>query len=254
MFRDFKRRPDNTNLAVLNSEAKKRWPLALVVLAMVFFLCGVGFVVSQYKTNSAFPIAAYLSKIQQWMQPPKKPEPVMVAKIKKDLAEVQTDEPIQFVFYSTLPNMQISPEPTKTDQAMAVLVANKSNSKVANVREANIKETNIKVVNSKPASMPSISNSIVKAEELENELAEHLSKTISNKNYVLQLGIFRTLAAAERYKNSVAKLGYQSRITPIIMSGKKVYRVQLGPYNMQQAAADQRELKKTGVSAIVRKT
>lgn len=50
-------------------------------------------------------------------------------------------------------------------------------------------------------------------------------------NYILQVGSFKQVSAADQVKARLALLGFQAYIEPGVINGEGVYRVRIGPYN-----------------------
>ncbi|MBV9575046.1 MAG: SPOR domain-containing protein [Gammaproteobacteria bacterium] len=158
-----------------------------------------------------------------------------VEKVKAKLANrSEGEQPIHFEFYSTLPTMQVS-VPSMSDaepKSKVVAVANKTSDEI--------------ITSSLPVTAPA---SIVNADELEQEVSDHLKQI----NYFVQLGLFHNKIAAENYRKTLADEGFETVVIKTSVVDKQFYRVQLGPFaNKEQAKQTQELLKKKGVNAILR--
>src|SRR4029078_10203951 len=91
--------------------------------------------------------------------------------------------------------------------------------------------------------------SIFDAEKLQLALKNEFKQidnqsTVSNNNhYILQMGVFKNAAGAERLRASLAKSGFSVKVGKTVLAGKEVYSVQIGPFiNKNQAVLAQRQL------------
>lgn len=214
-----------------------RWGRVMIVFLSVAFFAGLSFFSFQYKQNTLFNsfLSSYFGQVENWIAARKNhlqkglADDEDKAKKKSVIAQKnQSPRPIHFEFYTALPNMQVAlPTP---------------------IMEVKKPET-IKVVAEKKMQVDK-KIAVVSAEELEKELAEHFKQA----NYIVQLGVFRTSAAAYKYHKSITEAGFQASVVPLRSLQKETYRVQLGPFfNKLEAKGAQLKLKKQGMDGIVLK-
>lgn len=212
------------------------WRRVMGVTLFVAFFSGLGFLFFQYKKNtlSSF-FSSYFGQVENWIAARKNHLQKGLAndenKTKKKPVIAQKNpppRPIHFEFYTALPNMQVDmPTP---------IVEMKKPEVVKTVAEKK-KQTSKNIA-------------VVSAEELEKELAEHFKQA----NYIVQLGVFRTSAAAYKYHKAMTEAGFQASVVPLRSAQKETYRVQLGPFfNKLEAKGAQLKLKKQGMDGIVLK-
>jgi cell division protein FtsN len=76
-------------------------------------------------------------------------------------------------------------------------------------------------------------------------------KTLSDKQYVLQVGSFQNLSDAEKLKANLAFLGITANIQHVTVNRQAWHRVRTGPYkNKQQLYKSQKTLKKNNIASI----
>lgn len=152
-------------------------------------------------------------------------------KPKTTTAHKEDREQIHFEFYTALPNMQVS---------TPALLENKPEVKK---KAAALVE---KVV--EPTKSSALKNVVVVSQD---ELEQEFSDRLQQKNYIVQLGIFQTQGAAERYQKSLSHQGLKAKVAKGMIADKEIYRVQLGPFNQKdQAKLTEKLLQKKGISSI----
>lgn len=163
--------------------------------------------------------------------------------------------PIHFEFYTALPNMQVKVDTSNENEAKNfkpnMPVNTKTELALSNhLNQATTGNSEKVIVDANKSSSVTTNVNIVSANELEREL----SAQIQQDAYIVQIGIFKNAAAAERYRQSMAQLEYKLAVVKTMLAEKEVYRVQLGPFSDKtQAKLAQQRLLKKGLSGIVRK-
>lgn len=213
---------------------RRRAPILFVSLGILF--SGAGLIAYEYKKHPEhFPVAtANFSRFANWLSH-KKPTAQEIEKT-KSLAENEelTDNKIHFEFYTALPNMRIEPTKPAEDKTVAVAKIEKSVPEVVT-----------------PKTTESAQTSIINPAELERDLSMQLA---TKQPYVVQLGVFGNLEAANGYKQSLHRAGFNVEVVKIPSGNKVAYRVQFGPFdNKDQARIVQKQLQKKNVSALIRK-
>lgn len=211
------------------SSSRRRAPILLVAIAIL--LAGAGFVGYQYKKHPEnFPVAsANFSRFANWLSHDKQ---VVQASIKsKQVAvnEATSEKQIHFEFYTALPNMRM--KASKPVEASPVV-------------EAKAEKPQTIVDDAAPAG-------IISSQELERDFSTQLAK----QPYVVQLGVFGNQEAANGYKQSLLRAGFNVDVVKVALAGKMAYRVQFGPFSSKdQARVVQKQLQKKNVSALIRKS
>jgi len=73
-------------------------------------------------------------------------------------------------------------------------------------------------------------------------------------HYILQMGVFKNLAAADRMRLSLLLSGFDANIVKIKQGEQIIYQLQQGPYaELTQAKAIQDQLEAKGMNSIVKK-
>lgn len=210
-----------------------RWIISMAFIAMLF--CG-GFMAFQYKKNpQAYPfLQAYVSKVTLWVESHRKHLRQDMVKVKRLATNKNSEqEEIHFEFYTALPNMQMNlPSEVQADQSAPVKpmpVATKANA------SSDTDDVNASSINT-------------------DALEQDISAQLNQSRYVLQLGIFRTQDSATRFQKSLTDAGFQSALVKVTATEKKVFRVQIGPFNNKsQARLTQINLEKKGFTGVMRK-
>lgn len=211
-----------------NLKKKSSLPSPGLIALIILFLSTLVFVllIYKYKHNQLTSplLISQFSQMENWMKDhfqyfhkklsaDKKPKNAVKPVHKEELAEQ-----IHFEFYTALPNMQMKvPD--------AVIATQKP-----------------------PAAKLSTKNIVVvKADELEQELKNHLQ----TKNYILQLGIFEKKDLANQFRKTLVSQGYSAKMVKTSLADKEVYRIQLGPFLQDQAKLVQKQLQKKGMNGII---
>lgn len=180
-------------------------------------------------------------------------------KVKSSTHKVVADNQIHFEFYNTLPNMQMTPalsenENEKINLSKKIIKANLSDQNDDLLLSIKKSKDNIQTVKlnqaqqKKPAKTKTLTTQVFSdPETLAQELSQHIKKL-----YIVQLGIFKTKESAARFSKTLSRKGFETKIIPSILSGKKVFRVQLGPYDKSQAVMMQKRLQKRSLAGLIR--
>ncbi|RDI41679.1 SPOR domain-containing protein [Aquicella lusitana] len=200
----------------------KRWAVFASVFA-ILGCCVAYFAYQHIRANAGFSEGAvYFSQIKNWFGERKSRLRQDIAKAKQLVKnrEKPAEPTIHFEFYTALPNMQVTvSEPA--DKAEK----SKNEIKMASKRH--------------PA--------FLNADELEREFAKEIRQTA----YVIQVGVFKSAASAERYRQSLAVAGFSPSV--VKLNEKETYRVQLGPFSSKdQVSLAKQKLQKKGVTGLVR--
>ena len=210
-----------------------RWILTIILVG----LCGgVVFLIYDEKYHAAGPstLEVYFLKIKNWMTL-RSAHLHPIQNNQKPIAQVvgnkSADEPsIHFEFYDALPNMQVTvSERTGTKETHNNPEQNtKSNSldikKKRVVAAKTINKNNQETEKENTISIPG-SSTFIKADELERDLSLQLKQ-----QYIIQLGVFKNIEAAEHYRKSLIGAGFAVKITKLGLRGKIFYRVEQGPF------------------------
>lgn len=251
--------------------AETRWRFILWIGIIVAALITVGFCTYLYKTRTLQSIASIsmFTQMGEWLEARKThlqsnaPKPVLQQVATE---ENTTDSQIHFEFYNALPNMQVAtadpipktinpkppvvaPEkevtkkpiakPTSTPQIARVTAPVKPQPKVVRIAQQ-------KPPKSKARQTPF--GLIVSAEEIEREFADQLKQ----KQYIIQLGMFRDSDSAKRYRRALSRAGLNVTVVKVNEGRLRAYRIQQGPFlNVHRAKLAQKSLQKKGIASLV---
>lgn len=177
-------------------------------------------------------------------------------KTKPQLVQTQ----IHFEFYDTLTNAQIEPTNLVTTEKNA---SNLTRTEVSapllspksHLVAQNTKPSSIKNINARVAQQAALAKKIAKLVKSDpQKLAQEFSSEMIKTEYIIQLGVFKNSQSAERLHASLSLRGYHSKIVPAKLSGKKMYRVQLGPFTMSEAKMIQQQLQNKNITGLIRPT
>lgn len=226
----------------------------LFALALVLFIGGVG--VLGYQHGQSAPgihlVSSYYSRITTWIAE-RRTHLVRgsFAKVKQLAAKEEAPPQIHFEFYTALPTMQVNADQPLTVASETPKVVTPVSPQKKTVLARADKSAGMQASKAMVSPfVPAVKSSVVNADELEQEF----SAQIKQNTYIIQLGVFRTAVAAEHYRSTLAKAGFESTVVKTALTREKVYRVQLGPFSTKdQAAFAQRQIQKKGITGIVRK-
>ena len=224
MRRDFSKKQYLNRQRV--SSSRRRAPILFVAIAILF--AGVGLVGYQYKKHPEnFPVAsANFSRFANWLSHDKQIAQATVKSKQVAANEETTAKQIHFEFYTALPNMRM--QVSKPVESAPVVEAKAE----------------------KAVAVPPPEVGVINPQELERDFSSQLTQ----QPYVVQLGVFGNLEAANGYKQSLQRAGFSVDVVKIAMAGKTAYRVQFGPFSSKdQARVIQKQLQKKNVSALLRK-
>lgn len=216
------------------------WFVLVIVLAMAAGLSFYAFdkhgvTMASFKEMSQFKIASYLPQVFN-----KDKQPPETKKAAHQAPEVA--KPIHFAFYDELPKAQLDYKPKVEEEVMAAAKEVESPSVEPQSQPA--------VVAAKTLS------SAVSEKSIEQELSEDLSsiKNAESSPYILQIGIFHNLEAANRYRSALQGAGLKVDVVKAKLGREVVYRLQQGPYTSQdQLKAAKKRLTERGVTSDIRK-
>lgn len=204
--------------------SKKTWLLVFVLIAafsLIFF---------DYRPEKIKLLTQHFHAFIQEKQNSAHEKIVEVKEIaaKEKTVEQAQEKPreIHFEFYTVLPRMRVAlPE---TDKPLAVIKS------VPEVRHP----------------QGAISN-LFDPGRLQNDLKEEFA---SSQQYVVQTGVFKYVAGAEKIHQALLKTGVPVRVVKIRMARGKAYSVQAGPFaSKEEAKSIQQQLKKKSINGIIRK-
>lgn len=246
--------------------AETRWRLILWIGIIFVAICTILFCSYLYKSKAIQSIAAnsYVSRVGAWLEERKthlqngasKPNVTRLAS-GQDSAESQ----IHFEFYNALPSMQVA-----TSDPIPKTVIPKAVVAKETIKKPVVKQTT-EIARAKPqkpvakvrlaqqtAQQPKSKAKqtpfglVVSAEELERELSDQLKQ----KQYIIQLGMFRDSQAAKRYRKVLSRAGFTVTVVKIKEGNKRAYRIQQGPFlNVYRAKSAQKSLQKRGIASLV---
>jgi len=239
--------------------ARWKWLWTILACVMAVFVCGIGFF-SYYPINTPMKssllsakVSSYYAQANSWMTERKQRLHQNIEKVKQ-IAVNQKDanQDIHFEFYSALQNMQVN-VPAASHSAT-------TNQPAANNNITKLAENVIKPSVKAAPDNNNVGQNIFNAEKLQRALKNEFNQIDAqaaareNNHYVLQMGIFKNAAGAERMRASLVKSGFSVKVVKTALTGKEVYSVQIGPFiTKNQAVLAQRQLQKKSVNGIVRK-
>jgi cell division protein FtsN len=182
-----------------------------------------------------------------------KKDPQAVKPVVKIAQSVKPPE-VQFDFYSELPNMQVTlSEPSLVAKGLTelkdpVVVAKTESIKPETIKAEDIDELPELNDSTHALTVPKQPD-IFNTDELKSLLdAENHS---ASGQYVIQLGVFESQAAAARLLEAINAVGFEGNV----VKSPSGYRVQQGPYASKELAKlSQQRLQKRGIISIIRKT
>lgn len=200
----------------------KRWSLISIVLITVIVLATLFSIHIRVQSLTSLALTTIY---QHFSAKPNPSSPVNLVTIKPPI--MTNDEQINFEFYNRLPNM-------KFELAKAPVSPIEHNSSIYQA--------------SKP--LPIHSKVIAfNPRDLEREFSKHLH----GKQFVIQLGVFNQLAAAERFRQQCIKNGMSGPLVVIKEKNRTRYRVQQGPFDsLYQTKLAKIKLEKQGMSYLVK--
>jgi cell division protein FtsN len=185
------------------------------------------FTMANLKNQTLLTVGHYLPSILE----KEKPKPVG-----KKVAVVSPEDsiPIHFDFYDELPKVQLasSQKPLVDKRKPAETVAEEEPEEESTPAEA------------------------ISAKSVEQDLEADLSamRLVDNGLYILQMGIFHNMEAANRYRKALLLAGLKVEVRKIKQGQQVVYRLQQGPYNnLEQLKTAKKRLSERGVTCDIHK-
>lgn len=165
-------------------------------------------------------------------------------------------KPIHFDFYDELPKAQMEPsanESFEEEEASASQPAT-----IAAVVKKPAASTPAAI--SAPAPVPVLAKKNQSDEEFEKNVAQELASDLSaiqgteTSPYILQLSVFHSLEAANRYRAALVSAGLKVEVVKLRIGKEVVYRLQQGPYyNLNELKLAKKRLTERGIACDVRK-
>lgn len=205
----------------ITGRLRRRWVLIACVFVILIGGIGLGLSIAKRHPERFAEFSQHIAKVKQWFVERKgrlqNGLDRKISTIKELSAKKEADQDVHFEFYTALPAMQISKP----------------------------------LVSSTPSiKAPAAKSLFLDPAELERDFANR----ISHQRYVIQLGIFSTLKAAEAFSQSVKVEHYTTEVIKAYVGERQMYRVQLGPFvSKELVETTQRDLRKKGMDGIVRK-
>lgn len=238
--KDFIKMKSVSKLSGRSSHSK--WMAVCVFVAIFVFLC-LGLFVYQPKkvVLASSGISDIYVRFNNWMHERNHKLQQKIVKVKQLAVNNKTpQQEIHFEFYTALPGMKVPiPDVNKSDATVRPVV----------VTNALVDAPSLsKVVMTKKIKN---GDAIFDADKLQNALrAEFNSTSPEAKQYIVQMGVFKNIAGAEKFLQTLAGIDSATRI----VAKRKGYSVQAGPFqNKNQAVLMQRQLQKKNVNGIIQK-
>ncbi|MCW5584333.1 MAG: SPOR domain-containing protein [Gammaproteobacteria bacterium] len=224
----------HTTKSVLDISRKRRQKI-LLVLVVVAVLIGGWIIYERQKQEFPFQaVSFYSTEIKNRLVQYKNDFHQDFTKVK----QIVVNQPalassVHFEFYTTLPNMQVTASEVTVNKNQNIL--NAAPNEVLSVQASQTKKV-------------MLSTKIFDAEKLQRALRTEFAED----RYILQLGVFSSASAAEHYKESLHQSGFTASIVKVIISGRKRYRVQIGPLIAKdQARLMQRKLQQKKINSMI---
>lgn len=225
------RKDPNNNLffklSLMQFFAVKRWLLFGGGFVLSIMTISFLFLHPRLQPLTSFVISTIYQSVLGSTQVQTSPKPLPI----KHMALANPDQ-IHFEFYSSLPNMKIE-------------IAEQKPASDAQMTEAGNKTLEVAEKKENRAG----NHATFDATELEKSFSNH----VALHHYIIQLGIFHQLEAANRFRSGIFKAGLPASVVSIKQNNRMIYRVQQGPYySLQQTQAAQQQLQKKGLKFLVR--
>jgi cell division protein FtsN len=184
--------------------------------------------------------------------------PPAVKPVVKPLAQASAPE-VQFDFYSELPNMQVTfSEPGVVTKGLTQIkeptAAKTADSKDPELKTAGIRAEDIDELPELNAPAPATSSAAKQPDIFNTNALKSLldaESQTAGSQYVIQLGVFESLEAAQRLLAAINAVGFEGNV----IKSPNGYRVQQGPYGSKELAKlTQQRMQKRGIISIIRKT
>lgn len=231
-----------TNYAAkrITGRLRRRW--ILIACVFVILIGGICFSLSIAKRHPErfAEFSQHVAKVKQWFVERKgrlqNRLDKKISTIKELSANKDANQDVHFEFYTALPAMQISvshaDEKIQTNSTLTTTEPKKS-----------------LVLSTPSVKAPAAKSLFLDPAELERDFANRVSQ-----RYVIQLGIFSTLKAANAFRQSVKIDHYNTEVIKAYVGERQMYRVQLGSFVSKELVETmQRDLRKKGMDGIVRK-
>lgn len=192
------------------------------ILAVYYFYSQPDLSVANLKNEAVTKITSYFPQV---FQKQKKTLPV-----KKMAVAIEVEKPLHFDFYDELPKARLE-LPQKIDSQVASTTA--SVSKPA------------------PAATP-ISAPMPEVASISEE--KNITANLDSGIYILQIGIFHNVEAANRYHSALLSVGFKVDIVRVKEGNEVIYRLQQGPYHgLEQLRLAKKKMAGRGIICEVKK-
>lgn len=226
------------NYTVKHQKSHQRRWLMLAGIILIIAASTLSFLQYKYHLMNVSSVSNYATRLRTWFAEHNVHLNQNIQKVKQFANnQDEAEPPIHFEFYKTLSSTQMT-----ASQSTAVLQPITS-TPVGTVKKV-VNEIAAKPI--KSTTLPTL----ISASDLEKDL----SQEISEDNYVIQAGVFKTATSAEQLKRSLTAIGFSAKVVKFTNADKEIYRVQLGPYNNKsQAKLAQQRLQHKGMQGTIRK-
>lgn len=226
--------------------SRTRWLYMIVFSFVAVFTLGVVYFVYQPKQAAiaSSGISSAYATVNNWMHERNHQIHQNIVKVKQLAVNNKAPhQEIHFEFYTALPNMRVTvPDVDKRDATVRAVAVTSAPSDAPSLSQA---------VFAKKTQNPA---AIFDAGKLQNALREEFKAKIINQQYVIQMGVFKNVAGAEKFRQTCDSEGFTARVVKIAMAKGSGYSVQAGPFDSKnQAILVQRQLQKKSVNGIIRK-
>jgi cell division protein FtsN len=200
----------------------------LWVLGMIFSFLGVGLGVYYFYTQQHLSLANIKNdtvvKVTSFFPQIFQRHKTQLS-VKKEAVAVEVEKPLHFDFYDELPKAKLQ-LPAKIDEPVISKAASTSMATTASV----------------PVLTPQL------------EEKNTVVRPVDSGSYILQVGVFHNLEAANRYHGALAAAGLKVDVVRVKEGNEVIYRLQQGPYhNLDQLRLAKKKMAGRGVACEVRK-
>lgn len=239
-----------------------KWRVAVSFVVICLVAGGAGYYLSRQhpEWDGVRRLSSSLGQVEAWIVERKNRLGSGITKARQLAAVKQEDQPIHFEFYTELPSVKV-PVPTEetrhlsekyVSESAATTVSDRNNlntTSTASVTRSKTSTSSEGTIDSQPVSQTA-GKPLFDAEQLHRDLNEEFNQS----QYIIQLGVFRSAASAERYRQSLTQTGLTASVVKAHLSERIIFRVQSGPFlTLSQAKQAQKQWQKKSIDGIVRK-
>jgi len=252
---------------------RKRWSgPALLCFLLLFIGCLAGGAVfyavkspQALSQNKGAPL--FITKLVSFLPHHQKQNIILAKKSPVD----DQPPPVRFDFYSQLPSIQVSAAETQDHAPLppAAPVNKLPDSIGAPAAPSVLADATpvVQVMSSKPAPLkrqPVASPAVLNPDAVSGLLDAELTSPqqpqqqpvvmAESHAYFIQLGVFDTQPGAKRLAEALTDVGFSVAVTKVTQDGRKMYRVQQGPFtSIEMAKENQIRLRKRGIQGEITK-